>query len=132
MPRTQFTVLSSSNRTNFQGTRGPFTIPASASQINSVRMYVDSTTNQGVHTYTDPNMHLNMTAQHSDDGVNWQDDFAFTSDGGAVDRNGNPVDPEATVYYGEGQRPIPGTFERFVITQVGTFRFGIFAEVDYI
>lgn len=132
MPISTFTILAKGNRTNFTGTRGPVTIPNNITRVNSIRIYVDSTNAGGTHTYNDPvNEHLNVTAQHSNDGVTFQDDFGFTSDGGATDRLGNPIDPEVTTYYDDASRPAPGTFEQVVIEQIGSFRFGVFADVDH-
>jgi hypothetical protein len=127
MAITTFTLLAKQNRTNFSGSRN-VTIPATITRVNSIRIYVDSTTNAGAHTFTDSvNMHLSFQAANSLTGP----DFGFDADGGAVDHQGNPVDPEVTAFYDSTNRPSVGSVETLSIAQSGTFRLGVFADVDH-
>lgn len=125
------TILSKSSRTNFQGTRGPVTLHAAATRINNVTLRLDSTNAQGVHNFLAAD-HILCTVQVSTDGgLTWRDDLQLDTDGGGVDHLGNPVDPFDEAFYDDNNRLQPGWLVQCVIVQTGTYRLGLFLDVDY-
>lgn len=131
MSITTITIFSKQNRSSGTFTSSTVTLPTNVTSINSVRLYIDSTNNQGVIQYNLSSETLSIKGQFSlDGGSTWQDDFSFDSQGGYVNHQGVPTDPEATVYYGSSNPLPPGARYKVIAVQVGSFRWGLNADID--